>query len=1098
MYVELHCHTAYSFLDGASDIDELVRRAAELGMPALAMTDHNSLTAAVKFNTACREYGVRPIFGSELTLDDGSHITLLARTRRGYANICRLVSLAYAHGGRLSPALPWSEIAAHTDGVVCLSGCRKSKIARLVLGHRFDEALLFARQLKEWFGDNLYIELQDDLTPHARVLTRQLTFLAARIGARYVATNNVHHAARQGMIAYDIKRCIASGITVADIHPDRPLNSERCLKSASEMALLFDRFPDAVSNTMVIAEQCARDGIMPLDEEVTPRYPLPDGMSADRHLRERTYAGARRRHGRISPDLRQRIEEELHMLGALGYSDFVLHAARIVEWARSDGIMVTGRGSGADSEICYCLGLTDIDVLARNLPLARWVAPGKKPDIDIDFDARRRDDVFRWTAKTYGEDKVALCCTYATYWAKGAIRDIGKALALPADALTWFSKHVSGFTNAAGLVEAFEKYSELKEHAAYASQFGLLFDLCGRIAGHPRHLGSHSSGLVISGTPLSELNVLTPSARGVVPIVMLDKDDVEEAGAVKLDILSLPILSAVGDATRTIQQRDPSFEYEAIPREDQGVYDMLKTGRNMGLFQLGSPAQAALATQLHPRDFEDLVAAIGLIRPGPIKAKSVRKYVVSRNGWAPIEYLHPALIPILDRTYGVVCFQEQVSHIIAAMMGLSDADADVWRKRLTKHARFGTMDKARAEFVERARQRHRNLPLSNAHRIMDELQGWSGLGFVEGHSASFALTGQKTAYLARYHPAAYYAALMSNQPCGFYPPQSLAAEARRQGIPIRPVDVNESAESCTVGDEEGSDSIRVGYCLVNGMRDEEIESVLAARRDAPFRSLLDFCRRVTLTRSSLESLILIGAFDNLHEHRRGLMWRLDETLAKAAAQRREGGGALAARASYADGATLNGGSIGGFAAGGGQAGVLVRQGRLDVRFRGEEETPVAWEIEDMSDWQKLMWEWRITSVTSSCHPFAHVREWLTMEGVVSAHDAMQLPHGTRVAVAGLNIRPHRPPAKEGGRHLFTTLEDETDYLQVSFGNSVEDCIATVLLSPVVLLRGTIRRRREIASYLLADDAEPLTLPPQALTSARELLTAPPRRNSSAR
>lgn len=1066
MYAELHNHTPYSFLDGASTIEDLVRRAAELGMPALAMTDHNSVTAAIKFATCCREYNVRPIFGCELTMDDGSHITLLARSRRGYGNICRLASLAFARGGRLSPALPWADVPAHTEGVLCLTGCRKGKLSRLVLAHRFDEALAFAKELKAWFGSDLYVELQDDLTPHSRVLARQLTFLAARIGALCVATNNVHYATRDGMIAHDIKRCIASGVTVGDIHPDRPLNAERYLKSAREMAALFERFPDAVSNTMIVAEKCAGDGILPLDEDVTPRYPVPGGGEAPEHLRALAYEGARRRRGVISRQGQERLDEELMLLSTLGYADFVLHAARIVRWARSQGIMVTGRGSGADSEVCYCLGLTDIDVLARNLPVARWVAPGKKPDIDIDFDARYRDDVFRWTAKTYGEDKVALCCTYATYWAKGAIRDIGKALALPAEALTWFSKHMSGFTSAADIADAFSRLVELKEHATYAERFALLFDLCGRISGHPRHLGSHSSGLVIAGMPLAELNVVSPSARGVVPIIMLDKDDVEDAGAVKLDILSLPILSVVTDTSRDIKRHDPSFEYESIPREDEGVYRMLWGGDNMGLFQLGSPAQGALATQLHPRDFEDLVASIGLIRPGPIKARAVQKYCAARNGWNRIEYLHPALIPILERTYGVVCFQEQVSYIIGAMMGISDADAEVWRKRLAKHARFGTMDQAREDFVRRSCQRHANLPLRNAHAIMDELEGWSSLGFVEGHSASFALTGQKTAYLMRYYPAEYYAALMSNQPCGFYPPQSLASEARRRGVRIAPVDINASEKSCVPGKNgDGDDVIRLGFVLVSGFREQDIAAILAARQNGPFRSLLDFCVRVTIPRNCLESLVHCGAFDLLHEHRRGLLWRLDETLAKAGALRQE--------------AADNG-------------------ARLDVRFAGDDYTPVAWEIADLSEWDKLLWEWRTTGVTSSCHPFAYLREFLARQGVVSAHHAMQQPTGTRVSVAGLNVRPHRPPSKKGGRHLFTTLEDESAYLQVSFfGDASQSCLPTVLLSPVFILTGTIRHR-DLGSYLLAESAAPLSLPKAAVEQGAEIFSEPPRRLSCAR
>lgn len=1029
-FVHHHLHTDYSFLDGASDIETLVRCAAQHGMTALAVTDHNSLTAAIKFNACCQQYAIRPIFGAELTLEDQSHLTLLAASRVGYGNICRMLSLAYCTGGRLTPALPWADVEPHTEGVICLTGCRKGKLSRLILQRRYREALEAAQQLHRWFGARLYVELQIDHTPKSATLARHLVQLAGHIHAPVVATNNVHYAAAEEWVMHDIKRCIAHGITIADHHPERPINHERYLKSAGEMGELFAWCPEAVANTLRIAEICASDGIMPRDEEITPPYPTPNGQSEAAHLREVAYAGARRRYGRIDAPIRKRLDEEIALLDTLGYAGFVMHAARIVAWAREQNIRTTGRGSGADSIVCYALGLTDIDVIPRNLPVARWLAPGKKPDIDIDFDARHRDDVFRYIARTYGEEHTALCCTYATYHAKGALRDVGKVLALPPEVLSWFTKHIDAWMPADEIHAAFTRNAELRRYAALAERFALLFKLCGKLAGQPRHIGSHSSGVVISRIPLSTLNVVTPSARGVLPIIMLDKDDVEEAtidgrGVAKLDILSLPILGVTTDAERNIQRSDPQFNYADIPREDPETYRMLWTGSgNLGLFQLGSPAQAALATQLHPRDFEDLVASVGLIRPGPIKARAVQKYCAARNGYARIAFLHPALAPVLERTYGVCCFQEQVSGIISVMLGLSDADAEVWRKRLAKHARFNTMAQAREDFVSRARARHADLLPKVAHRIMDELEGWSSLGFVEGHSASFALTGQKTAYMLRHHPAHYYAALLSNQPCGFYAPQSVASEARRRGAQILPLDINASEKAC-ISDAAGA-SIRIGFCLVSGIREEDIAAILAARDMGRFAGLLDFCVRVPLRRDLVENLILCGAFDLLHDHRRGLLWRLDETLAKA----------LALRAEIADPALRLPG----------------------LRVPGADATPIAWDIADFTPWDKLLWEWRVVGVTTSCHPFAYLRDGLGERGILTCHEAMQRKAGVRVTIAGLNLRPHRPPSKSGGRHLFTTFEDETAYVQAAFyGRAVEACLPTILLSPVVIARAVVKR-----------------------------------------
>lgn len=1019
MFVHLHVHSPYSFLDGASNIEALVRRAAELGMPALAITDHDSLTAAVKFNACCRQYSIQPIFGVELTMEDRTHLTLLAKSREGYANICSLASLGYQHGGRRSPAVPWESVPRHVEGVVCLSGCRKGRLSRLLLERHYDDALAFGRQLKEWFGGDLFIELQDDLAPHAQSLCRNLALLAKHVDAPTVATNNVHYAEPAGLIAHDVKRCIAAGITIDDVHPDRPFNSERYLKSGREMIALFNWHPEAIASSVRIAELCGGSDIMPLDEYITPLFPAAGGMTSAQLLRQQASCGARNRRGRITPQVQRRIDDELHLIDSLGYTDYLLHADRIVRANRANGIMITGRGSGADSEICYDLGLTDIDPIARRLPVSRWLAPGKKPDIDIDIEDRRRDEVFRWCQAAYGEGHVALCCTYATYWSRGAIRDIGKALALPPETLEWLRKHSSDFMRPSDLREEFMTSSVAGE---MMERCRLVIDLAEQIAGHPRHMGSHSSGLVISAVPLAQLNVVTPSARGILPIVALDKDDVEEMGAVKLDILSLPTLAVVKDASDDIRRSRPEFRYEDIPREDTAVYEMLRTGSNMGLFQLGSPAQAALATQLLPNDFEHLVASIGLIRPGPIKAQAVKKYVAAKNGYARISYLHYSLRPILERTYGVCCFQEQVDGIIAAMMGFSDAEASRWRKTLHKHFRANTLDEARREFTAKALTIHRDLTPKSAHLIASEVLSWHGLGFVEGHSASFALTAQKTAHLMRHHPSQYYAALMSNQPCGFYPVQSLAAEVRRRGVRVDPIDINESDIPCATS--LNGAAMRLGFCLISGMQEQHRDIILERRSERPYASLLDFCARVPLPKNIIESLILCGAFDSLHDNMRGLMWRLEETLAKASALRSDEG----------------------------------REYRLSLRMPGAMATPMA-QVEDLDSFEKMMWQWRITGVTASCHPFAYFREALASRGIVSIHEALQRKTGERVQVAGLNIRPHRPPAKTGGRHLFTTLEDETDYGQAAFyDRSIDRCIATVLLSPIIVVAAVVKRR----------------------------------------
>jgi error-prone DNA polymerase len=1032
MYVELHCHSEFSYLDGACAIDSLVRRAAELGMPALALTDHNSVAGAVKFRDVCAAYGIRPIIGTELTLTDSSHLTLLATNRTGYANVCQLITRAFATGGRLSPTLDPEDIAANTTGIICMTGCRKGRIPLLVRDGCDEQAEQELTRLRDLFGSgSLFIELQDDATPGSLRLAQQLAALADHAGVPVVATGNVHHVMPQQMITHDILTCIRLGATLADIHPERPFNAERYLKSSQQMRDLFAWRPDALRNTLKIAESCGN--VLPEHEEITPSANIPTGKSAHEVLTAYARQGVRDRYPTITSKIAARLNHELKVIEELGYSNYLLMAHRIVSWARSSRIRVTGRGSAADSIVAYALHLTDVDVVKRQLPFARFIARGKTPDIDLDIDREKRDDLFRWITREYGTENVAVCCTFHTYHSRGAIRDIGKVLALPPGALAWFSAHM-GYSEADRIRDAFTRVPELKPHAALADQFTLLFSLCKSIAYFPRHMGSHSSGVVISREPLASFAPLSPSARGILPIAMFDKDDIEDLGAIKLDLLSLPNHSVLGTAIPYIRESHPDFDEESIPDDDLETYQLLRSGKAMGVFQLQSPAQMALAQTLRPDNFEDLAASIALIRPGPIKTEAVRRFVASRNGWTPIMYLHRALIPILDRTFGCIIYQEQVIHSIAVLMGISDTEADKIRKCLGKHERKGTLEQLREQFVRRSCLVHRDLPPRNAHTLWDEIQGWSGLGFVEGHAVSFAINAYHSAYLSAHHPAEMFAGLMSHQPVGYYAPNSLAAEARRRGVQILPVDINESVGPCTATPE----TIRLGFCLVCGLSQDDITAILNARAHRPFESLLDFCVRVTLRIDCIEALVLCGAFDELHPHRRGILWRLSETVPLA--------GHIRAQAQH-----------------------------HHLEFGMLEDTPVAWEVAPFSEFEAMTWSWRISGVTPHCHAITHVREYLHGMEIMTVQEAALQPHGARVTIAGLNIRPHRPGTRSGRPVLFSTIEDETEFLGVVAFDPVIDQVTSVfLLSVAVIVRGTIERRRGGPS-LIVEQAKPLHL-----------------------
>lgn len=1042
-FVHLHTHSCYSFLDGASEPEELARRAAELGMTALALTDHNSTAGAVKFVAACQQYHIQPILGAEITLEDGSHLTLLAEGQSGYVNLNSLLSLAYECGGRRTPALPWSMLGKHSDNLICLTGCRNSRISALVRQNHVEEAETVLHYLLGVFGrDHLYMELQDDWTPDSLRVSQSLIALGHKFGVRAVASNNVHYSAPEGYITHDLLRSISAGVSLDIPHPNRPLNRERYLKSTNEMKQVFYWCPEAISATQDIAARCSF--ALPT-EDITPKF----NGDAPSVLREISYQGARERYGEVNNQVRARLEHELSIISTLGYADYMLLCRDIVQWARKDqNIRVTGRGSAADSCVAYCLRLTDVDVIQRNLPFARFLMAGKTPDVDCDFPSDRRDEVFRHVQKRYGERNVAMVCTFFTYHARSAVRDVGKALALPPEVLEFFSERLYHHLGADQIEEAFAKFHELKGHEHMAQRCKRLFDLCAKIAGFPRHIGTHSSGLLISRTPLTCLAPLIPSAKGVLPIFTLDKDDAEDAGGIKFDVLALRILSSVADAEIDIQRKDPDFQFDEIPMDDEPTYKMLQKGRGIGVFQFESAAQLALSVELLPECFEDLVAATALIRPsnssnsnrGNVRASTVRQYLDARSGYQRTDYLHPCLKPILERTFGCIIFQESVDLVVAAMTGWDHPRAERFRKSLARHTVKGTLAEAGEEFIKACLKHFPRWPKMKAYELWRQIMGWGGYGFTEGHAASFAQIGFKTAYMSLHHTGEFYAGLLNHQPMGFYPPNTLAAEARRRGITIYPVDINASDDK-NFSDAEGR--MRLGLRLVAKLGEADRAAIIsAANQDGPFHSLLDFCVRVVMKRDRLENLILTGAFDRLHPHRRGLLLRLDETLMLAATYRAE----------------------------------MTATGQKALGFGSwqEQPTPCAIDIKDFSVWDRFMWAYRITGVCADAHPLSFFRDKITERGILTVREALHQKAGSVVEVAGLNIRPHRPPTRSGRKVLFSTIEDETGFMQaVVLDDALDRCTATFLLAPAVSVQGIIELHGKGGVSLRVIEARPL-------------------------
>ncbi|MBM3497540.1 MAG: DNA polymerase III subunit alpha [Armatimonadetes bacterium] len=1033
-FAHLHVHTPFSFLDGAAGIKALARAAAEHGMPALAMTDHNNVSAAVQFHQACAAEGLKPILGAEVTLVGGRHLTLLAENPCGYANLCRLVSHAHLSQPRRRPAASLDALREHAEGLLCLSGCRRGCVPSLLLAGDADEALAVACELRDIFGaDRFFLELQRIGLPGTRRLHAHLVELAERLGVDLVAANNVHHLRREDFHVHDVLTCARTLTVLEDVHPERPLNAQQYLRSPEEMAELFWDCPQALDNAGRIAERC-EPALQP-GQYRFPAYALPPGETAPGLLRKLVAEGARRRYGRITGEVRERLERELSVIGQLGFDEYFLVVWDLLRFARERGIRFAGRGSAADSAVAYCLGIANVDAIARRLLFERFMSLERAamPDIDIDFEAERRDEIMAYVIERYGREHVAMVATYNTFQARSAVRDLGKAMGFPLGEVDRLARHLP-YLSAREIDAAFQRVPELRDSGIPRERYRQLIETARAVAGFPRHLSTHLGGLVVTREPLMDLTPVQMAAKGL-PVIQFDKDDVEDLGLVKLDLLCLRMLGAVEDSIRAIRTRDASFDYDAIPPDDAESYRLVAASDTVGVFQLESPAQKALHARLQPDRFEDLIAAVALIRPGPIIANMVDPYIERRQGKTPVAYLHPSLRPILEKTYGVVLFQEQVIEIATEVAGFTPGEADQLRRAMTHNRSWEEMEQIGRQFIAQARTR--GVGERVAKEIFSYIQAYAGYGFCEAHAAAFADTAYKTAYLKRHHPAEFYAALLSNQPMGYYPPNTLLWEARRKGIEVRGPDLNRSEAQYTV--EDGA--LRVGLAQVRGIGQSALDRLIAAREPAaPFASLLDLARRTRVDRDVLRNLILAGALDSLHPNRRQLLWELSAL---------------------------------------GDPTRLDAQAPLPFSPLPQGEGPgVRDSVPDFSPSEKWWQELDALGLALSRHPMAIARGQLQAQGVLTCAEVRAARTGATVKVAGLIIRPHRPPTKSGRTVVFFTLEDETELLEVTVFESVyQRCGKAIFTQPMLLLTGRVDRRgaANTAGALVASHVEGYTM-----------------------
>ena len=993
--MHLHVHSAFSLLDGTAMPEALARRAQEIGLEAIALTDHDSVSGVPSLGRAARRLGLEAIAGSEVTLEDGARLILLATGPEGYGELCRLLTTAHLGARRGAPRLPYRELEGRS-GLIALTGGREGPVARALLARRADEGEEILRRLRAAFGDRLYVEVQRSALPGDRALEAGLGELAGRLGLPQVATAGVHHLRREDFWVHDLLTCVRLGCSVDEVRAGRPLNGERYLLSTAEMAERFADRPDLLAASDEIAARCAP--AIPPGVRLYPAFPLPPGHTAQGTLEQLVREGAQRRYGSLHGEVGRRLRHELGTIAELGFAEYFLLVWDVVRFARSEGIRVAGRGSAADSAVAYCLGLTEVDPVARRLLFERFLSRerAERPDIDLDFDHRARDRVAAYLFHRYGAEHVAAVATYQTFQGRSAVRDLGKALGFPAAEVAELQRRLPHMP-ADAILRRWDLFPELQAASGSAQRLGLLLRAAAAVAGLPRHLGTHLGGLIVSRQNVSDVAPRQISAKGVA-IVPFDKVDVEDLGFLKLDLLSLRTLAVLDQAYAAAPELA-----EARADEDPAALALVSRGETMGVFQLESPAQRALQGQMDARGFEDIVHALAIIRPGPIKGNMVTPYLRRRAGKESVTYLDPRLRPILEKTYGVVLFQEQVIEIAAAIGGFTPGESDQLRRVMTHARSVAEMEELGELFCAKATAN--GCESGVAREIFTMLQGYASYGFPEAHAAAFAHTALRSAQLAARRPEALFAGLLSQQPMGYYPPHILVGEAMRRGVRFRPLDIRRSEDAYAV---EADGGVRVGLCAVRGLGAAERRRILAAREERPFTGVADVARRAGLKADGLTALCDAGAFDPFDRNRRRLLWQIG------------------------------------------------RQPGEDGLF-----APAPQDMPDFAPWQRFWRQEAVLGLRGPARLASAARAALAGQGILSVRGVKKLRHGQETRVAGVLFRPHRPPTRSGAVVAFFMLEDETGLLDLVAMEDLYRRQGDLLFGsppPILAVRGRVQRR----------------------------------------
>jgi error-prone DNA polymerase len=1018
-YVELHACSAFSFLRGGSFPEQLAEVAAELEMPAMALLDRNGVYGAQRFSAAAHEHGVRPIIGCELSMEDGSILPVLVENRTGYKNLCELLTQAHLRSEKGKCAVRWDELMQFTEGLVAFLGSARFQRASFGIlpnersvwqdaKHRTRDACApqnsaeRAKFVIDAFGlGNVFVKIQRHFIRGEGRINRELIDLARVHRLSLLATNGVQYAKPYGREVLDVFTCIREHTHLDAGGKLLTQNAERHLKTDREMRDLFPDLPEAIENTSRLAQRLTFS-LENLGYEFS-EYPVPAGHTMDSFLRTIVWFGAQQRYAAISAKVKRQLEAELALITKLGFPGYFLIVWDIVNFCREHNIMVQGRGSAANSAICYCLGITPVDPVENHLVFERFLNESRKgwPDIDLDLPSGdRREAVIQEIYRRYGKHGAAMTANVISYRGRSAAREIGKALNFSPSIIDRFSHlFASGdFPHTLELESQIEQAGLPKNHPRMPAFIRLYH----AIYGLPRHLGQHSGGMIICQNKLSSFVPLENASMPGRVVAQWDKDDCEDLGIVKVDLLGLGMMSVMQDALELCQQRErpdrSGLDLAHIPKDDEKTFEIMQRADTIGVFQIESRAQMATLPRMKPECFYDVVIEVAIIRPGPIQGDMVHPYLARRAGKETVTYFDDRLKPVLERTLGVPLFQEQMLKIAMVMADFSGDEAEELRRALSFHRSEERMNKVCTKL--RAAMERKAVPPDKIEKIIQSISSFALYGFPESHAISFAILAYGSAYLKVHRAPEFYASLINNQPMGFYTPATVVKDAQRHGVKVKPVCMMNSDWRCTVVDDN---TFRLGLCVVNGLRQEHGEQIQRERKDRGFQSLDDFKRRVPLSKDELRTLAELGALNCFAEHRRAAMWEVEQplhndllTYNRCHPERSEGPHprSFDRAADQECSTTLR-----------------------EVPRSARDDSPLM----PMTVPERVRADYDTMNLTTGPHPMKLLRG--SLPNIWRAIDLVHARHGSIVQIAGNVICRQRPGTAKG--FVFISLEDET-------------------------------------------------------------------------